>query len=617
MLTILLLFLGVSFAAAPDSFDYALISQDPVWINQLQYHRTLLGNWQSDAIDSHFFVAPDGRTNPEAELRAEVEMFQKNPDKEWGYVGQPIVCAFPTRKKFIEEKFGITIKNISCPDFLEWVKPFEKSQLVLIFSDSFPNNPASMFGHTFLLFSRHEPFDSAAGIQDYAVNFSADTTAEDEASIFYSMRGLLGGYKARYRMSPFYVMANRYTNWDSRDIWYLPLNFSETEVRRVVEHIWEIFTNTSFDYYFFTKNCSYRLLTALDYGRPGLNLHDEFYTRFPLSYVAPISTYRTISQRTASNVSYYTPSIRKSLKHRISKLKASQLKKYKCIQSNIENIKQEEDIAVLDASIAVYNYQKQTASSDYLSSKVLENLDFALRRRAKIRQPSPEENSQRVLPLATPLVSHLNRAFWISSERFEEQKSVWNSNYLGLRAGYHDLLNLDDGYVKWSNLNFVELELAQSNKDWKVHRINLFNLISFFLMDSFDFKPSWRAELGFNQSYQTFAKGGVGFAQELKRFPSLLYFFVNPIISSNKNILKQQLLFGEMEWGIILDIHRRGKLWLQHIEAFQTSEWKRINAFGSRVAQASFYVDKNNELRVIWKLQDSVESQSIGYFHSF
>ncbi len=40
-------------------------------------------------------------------------------------------------------------------------------------------------------------------------------------------------------------------------------------------HAWEL-GNAYFDYFFFKENCSYHLLTLLDYADPTLHLTDEF-----------------------------------------------------------------------------------------------------------------------------------------------------------------------------------------------------------------------------------------------------------------------------------------------------------------------------------------------------
>ncbi len=568
---------------------------DGVWLNQLQYELTLTGGWSSDVAEPTFFVFPNGKADPVEELRANLEIFLKEPERPWGYISQPIICAFPTRRKFLEEKLNIQFKKVSCPDYDRWRQNFLGAKLALVFSDAFPNNPASMFGHTFLLFSKHKPYDSAEGLMDYAVNFSAETSAEDEKTIMHSIKGLSGGYLARYQINPFYVMANQYSGWDSRDLWYMPLDFTESEVERVVDHIWESYTTASFGYYFFNKNCSYRLITALDYGRPGLNLRQQFSYRWPIYYVSPISTYKAAAEAVGVRDSeYYTPSIRKKFLNRFEQLSSKQKLSYQKAIVDDSTIENEKDITVLDALIAFYDYKKKTASS-YLLEETAQKFRQVALHRASLRKISPPllyQNKE-----ISPYFSHKN----LMAQALVD--SQYRGILLGIRPGYHDLLSTDDGYIPWSHLEFLDLLAQFQLEEAKFIKFTLIDLISFFPIESFELKPSWRVESGWNIDKKYYIRGGIGFSWVWQDQSLLSYMFFNPELteaikySSNSNYF----LFST-ELGLIKK-YSWGKVWISSQQLFRNPQWDWRKEATLNSLNSSYFLGKSHELRL------AIESQ--------
>ncbi len=147
------------------------------------------------------------------------------------------------------------------------------------------NNPSSMFGHTLLRFDRAGQ-DEKTRLLSYAVNYGA-VTGNDNGLLF-AVYGLTGGYPGTYSVMPYYQLVRQYTDFENRDIWEYQLNLTPAEVRRLLEHLWELREQYA-DYYFFDENCSYQLLFLLDVARPGLRLAD----RFPV-YAIPVDTVRAV-----------------------------------------------------------------------------------------------------------------------------------------------------------------------------------------------------------------------------------------------------------------------------------------------------------------------------------
>ena len=153
------------------------------------------------------------------------------------------------------------------------------------------NNPSSMFGHTFLRFDRAEQ-DERTRLLSYSVNYGAAVDADN--GLQFALYGLTGGYPGTYSVMPYHQLVRKYSDYENRDIWEYQLNLTATEVRRLLEHLWELQSNYA-DYYFFDENCSYQLLFLLDVARPGLALTDRFEV-----YAIPVDTVRAVVDQPAA-----------------------------------------------------------------------------------------------------------------------------------------------------------------------------------------------------------------------------------------------------------------------------------------------------------------------------
>lgn len=595
LLGLLFLYQG-AYAQIQSNTDEVLFSElagDSIWLSQLQYRKTLLNNWKSDA-DSSFFISNNGKYDPVGELRATYELFVRNPEKPFGYINQPVVCAFPTRKKFLEEKLKIRFKEIHCEERDQWMKSFLGTQSYLVLSDAFPGNPASMFGHTFLLFSRHSPPASAKGLLDYAINFSADTSTASEKSLLYSLKGLFGYFPGRYRIYKFYEIANQYNNFDSRDIWYLKIPFTDQQLQRFLDHIWEIFTTTQFDYYFFDQNCSFRILAAFDYADPQLKLMDEFYNRFPLYYVAPLSTFRAVADRYNVTDLQFSPSIWKRVRKKVNSLSSIQYKSFSSFKNDVTNLNQESDVSTLDALALYFDYKKRTASD--LTEDTLLKLRSTLVRRSEIEIVSKPE--EQILPRGTPLESHRNKAAWIGwSQENAQSRDISNSAIFGARASYHDLLNPAVGYDTWSDLTALDFELHLTSKKAEFNFFKVINIRSLFPVEGYEKKVSWATDGGYDSVFKNYFKGGVGYAIQNKIENLLGYFYFMPLVSSNEILTESRGYTFLLEAGAVHDLAGVGRIWIYGLKNIGGSDSARL-AVDSIVTQLSYPLRKNHELRL-------------------
>ena len=234
-------------------------------------------------------MSPDGKTDPQAELDATLKQFFS--EELVGRSKQPAQCAFIARYHWLRERLQFDdsrLPKMACERFDRWFNDFQAQSITLIFPSAYLNNPASMFGHTFLRIDQKGQTEQTR-ILAYTINFAA--YVPPDAGIAYPILGIFGGYSGYFSTYPYYVKVQEYRDIENRDIWEYRLNFSEDQVKRLLMHSWE-FGNASFDYFFFKENCSYHLLALLDYADPTLHLTDEF-----VLWTVPADTVRLIASK--------------------------------------------------------------------------------------------------------------------------------------------------------------------------------------------------------------------------------------------------------------------------------------------------------------------------------
>jgi len=241
------------------------------WRALLHYKQGTFGGWESQADDPAFFLADDGKTNPQAELAATITAM----DAPVVIADEHPQCRFPARYHWLVDELEIDERKlpaVHCPELSKWFDTIKPGSLTLIFPAAYINSPSSMFGHTLL---RVNPSDYRADspLVAYALNYAADADATDSAIIF-SIKGLIGGYPGIFSIMPYYEKIKEYSDLENRDVWEYSLDFSREEVSQLMRHAWEV-RHINFDYFFLTENCSYHMLSLMEVARPELDLTDQ------------------------------------------------------------------------------------------------------------------------------------------------------------------------------------------------------------------------------------------------------------------------------------------------------------------------------------------------------
>ena len=542
----------------------AKLASEREWHLLLHYRKDLLGGHTSEQDDPGFFMSPDGKTDPQAELNATLKQFFSS--ELVGRSKQPAQCAFIARYEWLRNqlRFDETrLPPMACERFERWIADFEAQSITLIFPSAFLNNPASMFGHTLLRVDQRGQTDSTR-ILAYTINYAADVPPD--SGMAYPIRGIFGGYRGYFSTIPYYLKVQEYRDIENRDIWEYRLNFTERQVRRLLMHAWEL-GNASFDYFFFKENCSYHLLALLDYADPTLHLTDEF-----LFWTVPADTVRLIASKPGlvSDIAYRPsrsnmirrkreslPSQEREIAHRLTK-DVSELKS--ATLSRLEPMRQ---IFLLDLASDYLRYRIDT--TDEPPPELKERNHAILAARSEIRLPSEEV---RVEPFAKqPELGHKTSrasvgAGWRNNDTFEE---------FTVRAGYHDLLDPEIGYTPDAQIELASVSLRHYNRvdQTRIERATFANVLSLSPMDALFHSPSWKINAGMNTirfgSCQLCSNGvlngGIGAAVEshwLKR--EVMFAFAEAEADYSQAYEENHRIGGGGTAGLLTDLTDRWRL---------------------------------------------------------
>ena len=471
----------------------ANLASEREWHLLLHYRENLFGGVTSEADDPQFFLSPNGRTDPQAELESTISFLFS--EELVGSSKQPAQCAFIARYHWLKEQLAIDetkLPLIHCERFDMWFNELNAESVTLIFASAFLDNPASMFGHTFLRVDQKGQTDQTR-LLAYTINYAAEVPPD--AGALYPIKGIFGGFKGYFTTPPYYLKVQEYRDIENRDIWEYRLHFSEHQVRRLLEHAWEL-GSTYFDYFFFKENCSYHILSLFEYADPTLRLTEQFHV-----WTVPADTVRLIAAqpRLVEEV-VYRPSRRTTIRRKWERLSAPERRMVKEIVhdrspdaiAEFKASSSKQQAFFLDVASDYLRYQSETDKKHAADYK--ERNRKVLVERSALRIPSED---MKILPFADhPDLGHsTSRASigggWRNNDTFEEAT---------VRAGYHDLLDPEIGHTPDAQVEIASLSLRHYNRadQTRVERATLVNVMSLAPMDSLFHSPSWMINAGMN-----------------------------------------------------------------------------------------------------------------------
>ncbi|RLA57169.1 MAG: hypothetical protein DRQ65_02095 [Gammaproteobacteria bacterium] len=523
---------------------------DREWLNLLHYKPFKLTplhshprSYSSFVDDQRFFLAEGNESGPRAELLATLTGLFSS-----GQGDNHPQCRFPARLEWLSEQLNIDpsrLPAVDCPLYREWRTMINAGSVVLIFPAHHLNSPSSMFGHTLLRLdpsSEQEHSDWLA----YSVNFGANVSAGDN-SLLYAYKGLTGGYPGQFIVESYFKKIQEYNRVENRDIWEYPLNLTERETRRLAAHLWEL-KDINFDYFFFTENCSYRLLELLEVARPGIELTDDF----GLTAI-PIDTVRSIERAGLISEYQYRPSIASQLRSQLATLPSNLHPLISELAASDGVIQQQDFLALsedlqyslLQAAYNIVRYQQAKKGRDLMSAKQSLVLLTALSK-------YPPRPRQEVATPVPPEKGHQSKRLTLSLGREK------NSNYgeLGFRMAYHSLLDNAYGFLDGAQINMGSVALRQYDDDsLKLERLDIADIFSLTPRDIAFNSLSWRVYGGLERvntegerPLSAHISGGGGYSYGYKG--STVYALLDARIEHNREFNKtlELALGAELGW---------------------------------------------------------------------
>jgi hypothetical protein len=569
------------------------------WHLLLHYRANLFGGYTSEADDPQFFLSPIGRTDPHAELEGTIRsLFSEVPV---GSSKQPAQCSFVARYHWLKDRLAIDetkLPAIRCERFDLWIKELNAESVTLIFASAFLDNPASMFGHTFLRVDQKGQTDQTR-LLAYTINYAAEVPPDEGA--LYPIKGIFGGFKGYFMTPPYYLKVQEYRDIENRDIWEYRLRFSGHQVRRLLEHAWEL-GNTYFDYFFFKENCSYHLLSLLEYADPNLHLTDRFHV-----WTVPADTVRLVAThpRLVEEV-VYRPSRRTTIRRKWERLSTHERRMATEFVSDrapdaiaeFKALPPKQQAFLLDMASDYLRYQSETDRKHAAEYK--ERNRKVLVERSALRIPSED---MKILPFADhPDLGHdTSRASvgsgWRNNDTFEE---------ITVRAGYHELLDPEIGHTPDAQVEIASVSLRHYNRadQTRVERATLANVLSLSPMDTVFHSPSWKINVGMQTIKHNgcqlcsngVVNGGIGAAVDTQWLKREVYFaFAETEANYSKAYEERHRIGGGGTVGVLTDLTDRWRL-------MATGSYLRY-ALGDKSDDIRWFVGSRYTLSQNWALR--------------
>lgn len=463
----------------------AKLHEDPYWRILLHYKPSLFG-FTSLVDDPRFFLAPDGKTNPEAELVATIRaLFAPQAQGD-----AAAVCRFPARSAWLRERLHLDpgcLPAATCRSFETFMETVRPASVTLIFPAAHLNSPASMFGHTLLTIETA----NRSKLLSYAVNYTA-VTGETFGPLF-AVKGLFGLYPGYFSILPYYTKLQEYRDVDHRDIWEYSLNLTAPEIRRMMLHIREMDAVAS-DYYFFDENCSYDLLFLLEAARPASDLTDRVH-----GWLIPLDSIRMIEEEGFVTDVRYRPSRTTTIRH----LRAQVSEDSEGIALALaggtagmdpwsgRHISLQEKIATLDLAgeYLQYLYARKALPQETYRERFLKILG----ERSRLGGAA-DETAHPIPPPVPPDRGHHSNRLAVGGGVKKDRGFA----EIRIRPAYHHLMDSDAGYVEGAQLIFLDAAFRSypGEDEFTLEGLDVIDIVSLSPRDAFFHPVSWKIRTG-------------------------------------------------------------------------------------------------------------------------
>lgn len=477
---------------------------DDFWLKIMHYEGKR-GSYENRVTNKDFFFTDIDSNEPIREYRRQFEFFSK---KTFTDTDIKTICKFPMRSKYFSRKLKRPISLAKCKDFIEWKILLDFSHIKFVYASSFPNNPASMFGHTFIVLSKN---NEKMNLDSIAISYMARAEQQDAGPI-YMYKGLTGGYRGYYEISRFYDVLKLYQKQEDRNLWYFDLDVSKEQKENLISLLWEAKSSLYKPYLFFDKNCSYELLSLLY----AADMIDDFRGEFGI-FTMPLETYKKLAARlTKKTEEKVLISNLNNIERQIASM--SKNKKRRLYASMGDPKEYLEDIDIVDMNIQIQH--RKVIKNSLWMSKDFSTLSNLLVYRAGVKDVSNIDREYNVAAREqlSPLSSNSIHRILVGSH-FSTSGGILELAY---RSGVRDFLDQRFFYDNESSVEFFNTSIFIQPEDRKVklNRFTFMDVTSIEPISRLSPMPSW--SLGLNgqatnqydfscdNCYESNLYGGVG-----------------------------------------------------------------------------------------------------------
>ncbi|WP_404400167.1 DUF4105 domain-containing protein [Idiomarina seosinensis] len=478
------------------------LAQSWQWKKVLQYNE----KGYSEVKQGNFFFSLNGHQDPAAELRQTLSAFKS---------GKTAICRFPARH-MLTTKAGLTeaFNYTECNDFITWQQSRFVDKAALVFADGYLKNPASFHGHLFITLSGEQ---SSSGLLDNSLNFGA-SVPPGVNPVTYILKGLFGGYQARYSAQPFYRHNLSYGQIELRNLWDYELNLSDFDAQLLSAHLFEL-SETEYTYYFTSKNCAYYVARAIEIVADDYLVSDDELTVFPSEIVQRIAEPKRDLVRSVT----LNESEQKRFQSRYHALAESEkLAARGWANGNPHNpafnrLSKAGQKRVLITLSSYFEFQRrqQPDSQQHFKNKRVVLMELL---------KHPAGNSHKQEPVAEqPHLGQKPNMVRISRVLHSGEADRWELTY---RPTYYDRLQPKIGKPKHSGLTMGELALSYADNKLSVESLTLIDITSFNVSSTGlpgDGGQSWAIKAGADRKrlrdtqpdFSGFVEGAYGAATDL------------------------------------------------------------------------------------------------------
>ncbi|MEX0740800.1 MAG: DUF4105 domain-containing protein [Pseudohongiella sp.] len=489
------------------------LEKDPVWSTILGYEEHGLFNSRRESAfrSSSAFLHIDGKSNPSSELHATLSAFFEPVG---GDSNEHAQCKYRARYIWLDaeldlKKYGL--EEQACDAYEEWKRHEAVNSISVLMVGGFLENPASYFGHNMIKLNTSR--QNSNNLQNESINFGADIPQED--GIFkYIYSGITGKYRGVFSSSEYFHFANNYGETEHRDIWEYQLNLTDYEVSLLLGLVWELM-QTDFTYYFFDKNCAYRMARLFNILR-GIDLttgHNIWYA--PQTFVQRMAS-QSGDKQIFDGSPIYHPSRQSRFYNRYYDLSPDEQSTVKALirapqrlaASDYPAIELPSKYRVLDVLLDYYQY----TSSDGQGNITDENSPYTQVLAERYRLPAADA----VFTDSPTPSPHQSRDISYSAITYSNNSTIGSTWRFRIRPAYYDALDHGAGHVPNAALSMAELELIGDGDEVNVRRFSLIKIESVNLKATGlpgDSRRTWLLEVGAAQDRYSDIDSTVGIAR--------------------------------------------------------------------------------------------------------